>query len=228
MNRIFKTLFFLCVICHTTVFCAPSWNKYKSSIIAETAEIPGWYSKARTEKLIDFIHDHEPEVCVEIGVFAGSTTYPIASTLRYLEKGTYYAIDAWNTSACLEGLDLNHKETKWWSQVDLHGFKVLFNALIEGKNLTDFVIPIQMRSDEAVDLFFNESIDLLFIDGNSSYQGSLLDAMLYLPKVKSGGYIWLNSAHIPSKKAALEYLSEHCQFIKEESIGRECLLFMKP
>lgn len=57
---------------------------------------------------------------------------------------------------------------------------------------------IKKTSKEAVDLFETESVDYIFIDGDHSYEGVLLDCKLYYDKLKKGGIFmghdwWLGS-----------------------------------
>lgn len=204
-----------------------SWDKFKLETSKSLAEIPGWGTKEKMQKLMDLIYETKPKVCVEIGAFAGATTYPIARTLRFLGNGVLSSIDAWSTQACLEGLDQKDPNAIWWSKLDIGSVHQQFMNLIEQKQLSQYCAPLCMRSDEAVDLFLDNSIDFLYIDGNFSYKGSMLDVVLYFPKVKKGGYIWLDSADFPQKKKAVEFLKKNCEWLSEKSIGNQCLLFKK-
>lgn len=224
--------FFCFALLFTSLTCVlfggnSSWESYKQETFDELPMITGWCDKEKAEKIMDLIFESKPKVCVEIGPFAGSTTYPIARTLQFLQQGMVFTIDAWDNRACIEGLEPNDSNIPSWNALDLSAIREQFFTLIFKKKLISVCFPICMRSDVASDLFEDESIDLLYIDGNFSRQGSLLDVLSYLPKVKTGGYIWLNDAELPAKNKALGYLMKNCTWIREKSVEKRCLLFNK-
>lgn len=206
---------------------SPSWEEYKQETFHELPLIPGWCHKEKAEKLMSLIYETRPEICVEIGTFAGSSTYPIARALRFLGKGVIYTIDAWDNKACIEGLDPNHSNIVWWSSLELNATREQFIFMIFKKQLTTFCYPIFMRSERAHTLFADHSIDFLYIDGNFSRQGSIRDVLAYFPKVKPEGLIWLNDADSIFKNKAVAYLMKNCQWVKEKSLGKSSLVFKK-
>ena len=46
-----------------------------------------------------------------------------------------------------------------------------------------------MTSLEAVELFEDGELDLVFIDADHSYEGCIADIRAWMPKIKKGGYI---------------------------------------
>ena len=57
------------------------------------------------------------------------------------------------------------------------------------KKYRDKVRFIRKFSEDAVDMFKDNSIDFVYIDGNHQYEFVKKDIELYLPKVKKGGWI---------------------------------------
>lgn len=49
--------------------------------------------------------------------------------------------------------------------------------------------PMQGESIKVADRFKDESLDLVFVDGNHSYEGAKGDIDCYVPKIKTGGYM---------------------------------------
>jgi hypothetical protein len=86
---------------------------------------------------------------------------------------------------------------------------------------------VKNSSLKAVDEFADGAIDLLYVDGNSSEKGSLEDLIAYFPKVKPGGYIWLNDANHPFKRSSIAYLTENATFIPQKSLHNSCVVFQK-
>ena len=56
-------------------------------------------------------------------------------------------------------------------------------------NLPQQIIPIMMPSPPAADLFANQSLDLVFIDGDHEHDAVRNDMLAWLPKVRRGGII---------------------------------------
>ncbi len=204
------------------------WESYKANTLAHQHEAQGWCTQEKAEKLMELIYDTHPSICVEIGVFGGSSIYPTARALKYLEAGKVYAIDPWIKEDCQEGYDPNDPNYIWWCSIDLESIYKGFLHLLKKNRLEAFCQPMRMASEEALSFFSDESIDILHIDGNHTAEVALLDAQMWLPKVKSGGYIWFDDVNWASTAKAVAYLDENCIVDFTRSVGRECLLFKKP
>jgi hypothetical protein len=170
----------------------------------------------------------QPDVCVEIGVFGGASIYPTAKALRYLKHGIVYAIDPWAKGDCQVGYDPEDLNYIWWSSLDLEKIYQGFLQLLTRHRLQPFCKPLRMTSKEALAHFSDNSVDILHIDGNHTEEVALFDATMWLPKVKSGGYIWFDDANWSTTARAVEYLLEHCERMKGvKAEGTECWLFRK-
>jgi len=163
---------------------------------------------------MDLIYEVNPAVCVEVGVFGGSSIYPTASALKFLNRGTVYAIDSWSAPDCLEGYPSNDPNYQWWGSVDLETVYLSFVKMLNRFQLDPYCIVMRTTGLKALDQFANESIDILHIDGNHTEDAALSDAQMYLPKVKKGGYIWFDDADWSTTRRAWEFLNLHC--IKDE------------
>lgn len=205
------------------------WSNHKENVINNLSLFPGWCNSEKAECLMDFLYKRQDHsfLCVEIGTFGGSTSFPIISTLKYFKKGHLYTIDAWNHENALEGLTKNDPNYLWWSNVNFEFLKDNFKEQLSSLNLSEWCTIIHDSSSMAVNNFKDNSIDMLFIDGNFSEIGSFQDLILYFPKVKKGGYIWLNDANSFSKRSSIGFLIEKCDFIAEESLRNSCVVFQK-
>jgi hypothetical protein len=225
-KSVFLFLFYL--LSTVSLFCAAlSWEQYKQETIQELPTIPGWCTKEKAELLMDLIYETQPNICIEIGAFGGSTTYPLARALQFNGQGILYTIDAWDNQTAIKGLERNDPNTSWWSNLDMKAIYCQFVSLLSRKQLTNFCRPIPVSSENAISIFSNESIDFLYIDGNFSNLGALQDVLLYFPKVKMGGYICLNDSDCESKNKALAHLMKNCQWLKAKSLGKSCIVFKK-
>lgn len=204
------------------------WEEYKYQALQYQHEAEGWCNTEKAEKMMNLIYTTRPDICVEIGVFGGSSIYPTAQALKYIGQGVVYAIDPWETSACQVGYDPTDPNYVWWSQVNLQQIYEGFISLLTRHHLTSFCYPMKTTSENALAYFPNNSIDILHLDGNHSEAAALADVHHWLPKVKPGGYIWFDDCNWTSTTKAVSYLKNECSLDLSYSIGNECFLFQKP
>lgn len=167
-----------------------------------------------------------PKVCVEIGVFGGASLFPVASALITLGEGVIIGIDPWDKVECIKYFDPveDQADLQWWGKLNLNYVHNSYLKILKTYGLEKCVITKMMTSEKAAaDI---EMIDILHIDGNHSEIAFTQDVTTYLPKVRSGGYIWLNDALWESAQMAVDLLLESCEVIKAIDSGN-CVLFKK-
>jgi cephalosporin hydroxylase len=201
-------------------------DELKKYVCEVLPTLEGWCSKEKALNFIDLILEVRPEVCVEIGVFGGSSLFPVALTLKSLECGIVYAIDPWSKVECIKQLDPIEEEValRWWGRVNLQAIGRSYQEMLKAYELEGWVITFKTSAEKAAPQI--DLIDILYLDANYSELGSLNQVKLYLPKVVSGGYIWVNDALSPKMQASLDHLSSACDRIKTIENGT-CILFMK-
>ena len=67
---------------------------------------------------------------------------------------------------------------------------------------------IKKKSVDAVNFFFDEILDFVYIVGNHSYASVAEDILLYYPKLKEGGLLAANDYDIKSVKRAVDEFAE--------------------
>lgn len=179
----------------------------------------GWCPKEKAHAMMDLVFEEKPLICVEIGVYGGSSIFPTAYALKQTGQGVVYAIDPWKNIECTMHTQEHDPNYFFWSKVDLQTVYKRFCLNLREFNLQKQCIVMRKTSVEAAD-FILGPIDILHIDGNHSEESSFLDATLYLPKVRSGGYIWfddINWFNIDGEfttRKALDYLLNDCDVVK--------------
>jgi len=116
-------------------------------------------------------------IMVEIGCYAGESTSIFASA-KHIKM--VHAVDPWKN-----GYDKNdgasHKRP-------MEAVETIFdermNSLCQGKYK-----KYKMTGDEAVSLFEDESLDMVYLDGNHQYEAVKNDIQKWLPKIKKTGCI---------------------------------------
>jgi len=128
------------------------------------------------------------EKVIEIGRFKGFSTLAITSGLRFIE---------WGWEECHEALqrpeidyeDLHRPRQRMLYSIDVNE-TVHARQVIDKNNLADYVEFINANS-RTVDL--NVSADILFIDGDHSYEGCRSDVDRFVPhNLRPGGYFILH------------------------------------
>lgn len=109
-------------------------------------------------------------VIVEIGSYLGRSSCFIASALAGSRKN-FFAVDTFENDAMREG----KRDTL-----------AIFSA--NTAPYSQYITVIRGRSGEVVKTF-TKTIDMLFIDGDHSYEGCLSDLEAWLPLVKPEGLI---------------------------------------
>jgi predicted O-methyltransferase YrrM len=106
----------------------------------------------------------EMDSIVEIGCYKGRSTHALASGCR----GHLYAVDPWDWKA-------------WWDQEEGETYETFLRNMQEFSNLT----PLRMLSAEAAasDLI-PPMVDMVFIDGDHSFEVAMQDLTLWAPRAK--------------------------------------------
>lgn len=116
----------------------------------------------------------KPETCVEIGSARGWSTCHIGLALRERFHGKLYAIDP-------------HRSTNWNDPGTAETERYI-RQHIRVLGLESYVEIVRATSEQAAQNW-TRPIDLLFIDGDHSYEGVKRDWELFLPFLRSFGIV---------------------------------------
>ncbi len=203
------------------------WVAYQRTVLAYHQYVEGWCPKEKAVRMMDLIHDTRPEVCVEIGVYGGSSIYPTAQALKYNQNGIAYGIDPWKNEECTHGYSSDDANFAWWNQIDLERVYEGYISMLRMYHLEEFCRTLVMTSKEAIHCFPDAYIDILHIDGNHTEESALFDVRSYFPKVKPGGYIWFDDVNWETTKPAIDYLLERCTLDESSKLTDLYLLFRR-
>lgn len=116
----------------------------------------------------------KPKVCVEIGSARGKSACAVGLALRRNGSGKLYAIDP-------------HSVTNWNDADSVDSFALITENLRKA-GVTEFVEIVRQTSGDAAK-GWNKKIDLIFIDGDHSYEGVKADWDLFLPHLNEFGVV---------------------------------------
>jgi predicted O-methyltransferase YrrM len=131
----------------------------------------------------------------EIGSFLGLSGLMMARALYLL--GNYgakiYCIDNWQGS-------VEHHSIQAVKDGQLYD---IFMKNVDESGLRTFIVPVRSDSALAAQSFEDSSLDMIFIDGDHSFEGCYRDLIAWHPKLKPGG-IFLGHDCYPDVRKAVE------------------------
>jgi predicted O-methyltransferase YrrM len=116
----------------------------------------------------------KPDVCVEIGSARGKSTCHIGMALKENGHGKLYAIDP-------------HRSTKWNDPYSVDTFGIITQNL-KNVGVVEQVEIVRKTSDCAAQNW-SKKIDILFVDGDHSYEGVKSDWDLFSPHLREFGIV---------------------------------------
>lgn len=132
---------------------------------------------------------------VEIGCYLGKSTACLA--VEAINSGkdiVIYAIDLWNPENKIGCTPAD--------------FMKNLNPLGKDKAIIN---PIQLDSVQAANLFKDESVDFVWVDGDHRYTGAVGDIRAWWPKLKNGGWMGGDDLiHGGVRMAVEEFFGDEC------------------
>ncbi len=178
----------------------------------------GWTTPERGCEMAEHILDTKAQICVDIGVFAGRSTIAMGFAAREQQTSHVYGIDAWKIDSAVEG-DNVEENAKWWAErANLEQMHWQAIHMIWSHRLDPWVTIIRNSSQYVHQLF--PVIDFLNIDGCHTEIASCRDVELYLPALRSGGYLMFDDSDWESTQKALGMIGEYCDLVNDNGKAR--------
>lgn len=130
--------------------------------------------KKRWDILADIIKKHGLLKGAEVGVKSGRN---LDEVLSRCPKFKWIAVDPWCPTE-------NYKR---WSAHMIVRHEAQFNRVLD--KWKGQIVKIKDFSVNAAKQVSDNSLDLVFIDGDHSYEGVIADIDAWLPKIRKGGFI---------------------------------------
>lgn len=127
---------------------------------------------------LKYIHKNtfDPLVGVEVGVRRGDNAFSMLQTMRLTKL---YLVDHYKAHREHSGVEVTQEQQDKF-------YEEMLQKLAPYK---DKIEIIKQSSEEAVKLFPDKSLDFVYIDGCHTYDVVLQDLTLWLPKIKSKGFL---------------------------------------
>jgi predicted O-methyltransferase YrrM len=164
----------------------------EQEILSQTEKVTGYFWPDEQKQLYSqVINLNKDAIVVEVGCLAGKSGSLLASVAR--ENGfKLYLIDNW-----ADGNDANGIPFK----------KMFWDKMSELDLITSFTF-IELPSVEAARQFADNSISVLHLDANHTYEPSKADLKAWVPKLKHGGTMcfhdYMNDVFVDGIKKAVD------------------------
>lgn len=178
----------------------------------------GWTTVERGCEMAAAIIETRPEVCVDIGVFAARSTICQGFALRENNFGMVFGIDPWSPAIAEAGDDVRESAEWWREKSNLEAIHQQAMKAVWDHKLEPWVTMIRARSAFVVRLF--PRIGFLNIDGGHSEEYSCSDVLLYLPRVITGGYVFMDDTDWPTTQKALSMIEVSCDLVNDTGKAR--------
>lgn len=169
--------------------CTSAWATTLIEMYSKKVNFPAAVSPEQGEFLKSIVSNINPGNVLEIGCFTGISTLWMAAGLEQIgSKATIHAVDLFN-------------DILPWLP---HRYGYLSNPLEYARNcalsagLAHKIKFHKMNSGEMAKRFpeiINQQIDFLFIDGDHTKEGCMIDFVNFYPYVSTGGYIMLHDIY---------------------------------
>lgn len=149
---------------------------------------------------------------IEIGSYEGAT-----SELFYLNLFKNPDNKVYDPHlTCVDPWDLGNNPLQE-DKIDLARAERVFDERMMEYAKGNWFTKLKMKSEEAAHIFLDNSVDLVYIDGDHRKQSVIKDIELYLPKIKRTGYIAGHDYCDVVKEAINELLGEPQKVFEDSS-----------
>jgi predicted O-methyltransferase YrrM len=180
--------------------------------------IQGWFAYSSIYDLVVKIAQDGSHF-VEVGSWRGRSTSYLAVSIKNSGKNIKVdCIDTWKGSID-EAIHQNDPAVI---------NDTLFDEFLNNLNWAkDFVNPIRMDSNDAVNLYRDNSLDFVMVDGSHEYYQVHKDISQWLKKVKPGGIIAGDDYDWPGVEKAVKEIFPSFNIITNTSNGFPSWLYIK-
>lgn len=178
-------------------------------IFAQAETIVGAPTKEELKLLYDCAlqFPSSTTLVVEIGCDQGKSTSVLAEVAKD-RNYMLYTVD-----------DFSYEDGK---------YREVFEANMARLGLGRYIVLVESKSKNAASSFIDNSINLLFIDGDHSAKGVDTDCRLWLPKLRNGGIVLFHDYEPQTFKPLMEVVDKHTGSWETVGQARVMLARRKP
>ncbi len=168
-------------------------------------KLHGWASVEKAVSLAAYAIANKPLVSVQLGVYGGRDSLPVAMACKFNKRGIIHCVDPWSPQASADG-QVTDVDRKWWGDLN-HEF--IYQGFVDAVNrngLQEYCVIHRMKSSEFES---PPEIGYLAVDGNHG-PDAVLDTMKFGANVIPGGIVCLDDC-----TWAGGYVQKSAEWLKE-------------
>ena len=128
----------------------------------------------------DYINQTNPQpLGVEVGVLRGDFSFHILNSCSNIKL---FSIDCWKNQTNETYTDINNATPAEFE-------KMYLDVLNRSSLFLDRSVIVRKYSNEAAEMFKDNSLDFIYLDANHKYEEVKADIEMWFPKLKSNGII---------------------------------------
>jgi predicted O-methyltransferase YrrM len=183
------------------------YARFNGIEIEKNIEVENWQYPESIDTFEMLIREIYPSVIIEVGTYLGWSAINIATICKRLSLNVKIlcidtwlgSIEHWRSDLCNSLCNYNFFE---------NGTSVMFDKFCKNvisHGLEDYIIPIPTTSNTAYEVLKHHNIvaDLIYIDGDHSYNGVLNDLNSYFTILNENGIIFGDDAKWETVKNAI-------------------------
>jgi hypothetical protein len=164
-------------------------ERLRQRVEAAIPSLHGWTSIDKGARLAELVVLARAPLSVELGVFGGRGTISLAIGHEAIDAGEVLAIDPWERTASLEGVNAPENDA-WWGALDHEAIYVSFVDALRTTGTERWCRVLRERSEEAVRGVADGTVAVLHQDSNHSEAISCAEVEQWTPKLARDGY-WI-------------------------------------
>lgn len=167
-------------------------------------DLTGWFLDEEKPVYRELVEKVRNGIVVEIGLWKGLSISSILDTCVE-QNNQLFGVDNWSPP----------ESDLYLAEARKNDVRAVFEQNMQLLNHADTVKILEMDSVRAADNFKNGTLDLVFIDGDNTYEGVISDINAWWPKLKEGGILSGHDLHFMEGvgRALNELLHERFQSI---------------
>lgn len=173
-------------------------RKLQELLLRDKYDDGGYCEKEKRNIIHDYVLKRKKPLCVEIGVFKGSTLLSFAEALEVV-NGVIVGIDPMNihdfkNEISDKKIEKYIYEKLFTKQKTLDDIFENLLSIIKNNDLSKTIKIFRKKSEDTFNIFKKESIDIIHIDGNHNEESVSKDIENYFPLIKQGGIIMMDDS----------------------------------
>jgi predicted O-methyltransferase YrrM len=151
-------------------------------------KIYGWHSPEESAFYNRLVQKLDHGTIVEVGVYGGASLLGVIDSC--IQTGSHiYGIDPWEKVESANGMKMSDIQKRTYRD-KIKSIRISLENIIKAEHYDEYITLIHELSESASQQFDDASVDVIFIDGDHSYDAVYNDLSVWLPKLKTHGTIW--------------------------------------